>query len=1257
MEIIKFIKGKALPLIGEVQFALTCEASGWHNRFELICRGLQILQLLSIVVPPTATAWKVAQAQVFCRYMLFSFGWGRVETYILEGVVFAYFATLARVAYEIHQHGSPQTSRFLSAARLFHFGCSTVLFLPICFNLLSVVVSSIQLLYSTQPPDIPVLGVLLGIHLTFLIVLFLLPITLLTWLAAPDYKAWNLWFTRTSSRQQLIVHFVSTAMIAVFCSFTTVEYKAFAGFAGTGLLVICSVLFPYYTSPLTSLLATASLCVPAWMGLVDVLMVVMTGSIVQPSVVRLPLLGALGWLPFAILVMGIQVLRTSHLLPWKVYLKVVFGQKMDTLQALQHFKQSRLPNDLHLLVHTCLFSNPESAPLVLNFLEDLIRRDPGEINTQVLIAIIQAFFLPETPKNRGMAQSAIRKLLGRGLLWWDHQFQLYIVMKMCEIGQYRQQDDLRRANTLQIARYVHNLNGAREHHTSALKWALKFWRLASKDRPSVSGLDFASNALHRHTLCALQHYRILIANHPSSTSVLQLFASFSSDVLGQTGIAQDILEYVAKLQEETGKTTKIKTLRSHVSIGGDDDGAEMASAITKSATSGAGDHDLLTSLDASTMFDVESIIQGRDVIALKGVGRLVKGVIASMVLLMTAIIALFISGNVISQSEVLERANVIDAGLARLGAFDLAWLARSFNLATNASFSSSTVTLPALTALQASLLSEAQSTAATVASVVNRTGFLPTSGLVYWSTTPIVDAITGDPMTPGQFFSVLTSKAAYISSADPTSQRSLTAVKWLVANTIPNSFAQFLVDFVGNIGAEYVSNTTYRISAVQYAILAIACVSAMAFVFLVVPSWIRLSNDVTGSRRLYTKVPRRVAQVLSREMSECLREHLERVGMDGVDMLKEVDGSDAQMTRGDGGSSCGEDEFGGGDNASNGGGGGGLGGAGGSGDDDSWHATSSSKTSSSEKSLFRLLLSLFVSLVVLTGLAVAIGYCFITPLGYAEQKVNFVNYSGLRLSLNVRQVSEARELAMLAPHDPAADQWRVSIGSWAQLLTEFNLKVLFGSPELHLPNTFGVPPVDDINWKRTCADLSINCASLQEALTTTVSLARRLINSRDRISREDLSLITTLGSAFGLLRAPIINVRNAFMDLNGDIMAICQTGAVVLFGLVFPMMGIVAAMLYRPILETASCIRRVRNALFQLPESTLDASVREYLDHGILEQQSAPKPKRLLARKSNNYGSNNNNTYTDDDEKSLEELVHRRRASLNVPTVQLTIAS
>ncbi|ORZ30733.1 hypothetical protein BCR44DRAFT_1503500 [Catenaria anguillulae PL171] len=636
------------------------------------------------------------------------------------------------------------------------------------------------------------------------------------------------------------------------------------------------------------------------------------------------------------------------------------------------------------------------------------------------------------------------------------------------------------------------------------------------------------------------------------------------------------------------------------------DAGDSHSEMTKS--SAANTIDSLSTVDSSSIFDVEGTEESRNVVAMKGVRRLVLNIVLSFVLLLAGINVVFGMGSVFKTRELSDRNNILDAGLyvalkvlalvsemmefnkmltilvlrrVRLSVLEIAWNARSMDLLLHnvTSVAKPQRTLPYL---QGQITAAASTASTSITSIFGRTAESSSTGLLnYWQTPVITDPTVSTKLAPSQFLSHVLFKSLRLGSAAVSSLTPGDAdVNWLVVNGLPDAVLTFVLDFVKVFQLFYEDNVRFRFNSLVASIIAISVIPAASFLVFFLPVWLRLSGELNASRRLFTRIPRRVAGVLCKEMQECLKEQLEREGADGTDVIRE-NGATNDPARDNTQQSV---EI--------------------RGSEDDWNSQfGPERPGSRDLTMWRLLGMYVFTLLVITGMGIGLAYCYIRPLELARNRGSVINFSGLRLSMVVRSMTELRELSMLAPDDEQAEVLRSNILSRVDEALAYHSWTLYGNAEQGLPRTFGsVPEADKVTFSRTCppTNASASCMSVEEALVTYTTITRRVVDRRLPVTARDYNLAALIAEPQGILRNPIVQARLVYSVLNQNEFNLAEIASIVIFSATFPSLFIVAYVLYRPLDDVAKMIRRVRGILFQLPTETLDPSIRDYLDHGWL---------------------------------------------------------
>ncbi|KAJ3360758.1 hypothetical protein GGF32_008027 [Allomyces javanicus] len=936
---------------------------------------------------------------------------------------------------------------------------------------------------------------------------------------------------------------------------------------------------------------------------------------------------------------------------------------------------------VHAAYYIHFASHGKAMPWVVDFTTRATKKFAGNVMLQELLILWLGYFDAGSAHQRAVVNNMIRKLVARHMVYWDVRFTFFRILKMHEMATYRQQEDLRRLTNLDLARYIHNFTLARKEHTLALRWACHFWKSASSDHPNIDTIDFLAGRMQKHQTRSLRHYRILLYSFPSVISLLRCYASFVLDCLNNRSLAEEILEHAEKLQEDRmesrsavpyhaamvaalrpaplsvtdnpstvslpmvmsgpspgdsarqmmppppspSKSASGGNMRARRSNNGSTDllqtpagGGDDAYSEHTRTSSHAHSSDVLQSINAQSIFDVDSFEEQRHGLAMAGLRKLTQRIVLSLGVLLAGIIALYLIGVNVMAAEAADRASMLDAGDLRINFLQASYdiLTLNHQLASNATVADKTRT-------QQSLLLSGYNVMTTLNSMFNRSSTIGTN-LNFWATPFAYDFNTGANVNPMAFIRQF-GLSLYSSGLYPAAYLDATYgdLVWLTTNVLPptdpDAFLAGSAAFVKAFQQFYETNVAARGRLMHVTGIVLSCLPVIVFLVLFLPIWARLSREITGVMRLYGRIPRRVAQVLAQEMSECLKEQMESDGVDSADMPAGTGssggggkdgganaGSREQLTRRS--TSGGADSTTGAAGAPSGSVSGGSaspsggGGSGSSGDDWSGLNSGQDRLARNHQLMARSLWLVVAMLVLISAVTVGLLMSFVIAINYSSERASIINYSGARMSYMFRSLTYARELTYMNGASANATLLRGLMVRHAEAARQIHEGVLFGNTSMKIDRTFGyVGPADSITFTRSCNG-GLECISIEEGFAFFTLTARRIYDT-GTVTPDSLAVLTAIASNGTNFRKNIMAVRNVYSMLHAPEIAMANMASTGLFACIFPLYVVMGVALYYPLNSVSNFIRRTRNILFQLPEETVAKipPVRDYLRTGAID--------------------------------------------------------
>ncbi|KNE68680.1 hypothetical protein AMAG_19772 [Allomyces macrogynus ATCC 38327] len=770
----------------------------------------------------------------------------------------------------------------------------------------------------------------------------------------------------------------------------------------------------------------------------------------------------------------------------------------------------------------------------------------------------------------------------------SRQHVLLLGSKNFEISVFRQQgEDTRRLDVLDIIRYHYNYTEAMKHYLAVLKWSRQFWKVCSQDRVAVDALGFIADQMQDHQTAALHHYRALLERFPSSVAILRSYAAFIMDCVNNEQLGEEILEFAERLEEDrVTSVAPVPAVRAPVSkaaaaaapeavgtVGADDARSEHSASRYSSAKSS----DVMSSINAQSIFDVASLDEQRNHVAMATLTAMRTAIRYSLIVLVVLGMLLYPLGTGFVSTVASSSQTIFDSGTLRRYMNAGAQALRNLHLGALSTTNATTIA-----ALQAPVLTAAKTVYTSLNTVFYQTTQALDDQLVQYLT-------TGTTLTDKAFASIAT-KLSPLSFMEffylalywggliaPTTVATDTNVVWGVVNSQPNSFFDLIQGVVSAYQSNYESNVRLRANALQIAALLATLVPLLVFILFFIPKWLRLRRELEATTSLFGRIPRKVAGILAADMKERIQSKLESEGM--------IDVGGARAAGGRLGST-------------------GAGGGGESDHDLDERAGTSGKESHAHQTLaMRVLLVYLGAFILALVVVITFTMCLVQPIWMMFERGSLVNYSGMRLSIVLRIQYETLELTRLPAGDPMQDVWKAALTDHLALLGSVHSSVLYGNSALGLPRTVGlVPGADAATFAPSCS-LGIPCLSLDEAITFLTTRVRLIMQNPSGATWLDLAQIAEIARLDGNFASRSTVVRTAFMNMNQNTINAYQTAATAIFASMFPLSLIVTYFLVMTARTVRDRIRRTRNILFQLPTDTIQSvpAIRDYLYHGTIE--------------------------------------------------------
>ncbi|KAL7753046.1 hypothetical protein RI367_001497 [Sorochytrium milnesiophthora] len=837
-----------------------------------------------------------------------------------------------------------------------------------------------------------------------------------------------------------------------------------------------------------------------------------------------------------------------------------------------------IPNAL--VIAFTLFSSggTEMGEYIVDFLAKATKKYAGVQVVRSAYISMSACLGEETPKTRMHIQSMIRKELKSGSTMRDD----------FEIDSFRKNmSDMRRMKMLDVIKYHYNFTEANKHHSAALNWALRFWKAIAAERLHLESIGFMAEHVHAHQAAAFQHYHVLLQDFPSSLPGLRSYAAFVSECLNNPTLSQDVTEYADRIEEERNEAVEevqVNTVsRTNKSSGIlDDDRSEKQSSVGQST-------EMFKSLDASSIFDISSFEEQRNAVAMKSVKRVSLSVVTSMFLLFVVVIAFYVVGGFLQAQELQQRNLLLNAGLLRITCAQSATLMRQLytdlenGVATNATIAS----------YQAQSLSLATLLVSYLDMILYQAPIFPPDVVSFWRQPQILSMVSYSPpvqalISPEDFLQTFAVNMMSISNAPKTNITvNNNDLLWNLFNGASPLFFNTIFGVVSAYQNSYFAFINSALQTGLFAFIPVFLLPGLAFCCLFLPIWLRLARELEAINRLFVQVPRKVAAVLVKEMRERVTENEEGKGLEHDEV--EAAAHDAAER------------------------------------DDQQEVSAKKQTSLAKKLLYTYLGSLGVAFAFVILMMVAI----FNPLSLYVGRASLINYSGVRITTMVRAYGDTQELLRFDTRIWASrDQIRNDIMYLANFATQAHQYVLYGNATLNIPPMLGkYPAIDNATFSKNCADLSVVCFSIDEAVNAFMLRATRLTSLSDTAllagaGASDISDIQKLGNASAVapLRVAVLAIRTLYGQINQTTIDIMNILSIVLVSACFPAFAVIWLYNRKTLNRVSSRIRRTRNLLYQLPQETVQSLpvIAKYLQFGTipkLQKSTQPPGSPISARR------------------------------------------
>ncbi|KAJ3368064.1 hypothetical protein GGF31_006897 [Allomyces arbusculus] len=1213
---------RAQSLYFELAYSLTAE-NHLLDRLESFSTILEFFQIAAFIFSPHYTAWNATDFQNGLQIALLSLDQVGFD-YFYDVAILAMLLAFISLVVQISRKGGITQFRILQLARFLVGVLGSFMFMPIVENGIHATYA-----YFVDGDTTRTLTMLLVLDTTIVVGL-LVPTFAMAYLQGPDYHRLTA-FSHPSSRQHVLL-LGSKVIMSVAYGLAPTDVFPFVLLACLLGHLVVSLYLPPYFSLVSNLiwagqqtaLIFGALCLSV---LAHVSSLAGTGDDPSPlfwiATIGMIPAGALGGAVFFVrsrsLLSGLSVwtaatawmrrglrriLRRGPPVPRRASSSSAakpalpepsdvppFSMLAHRTHAASLLHRCKYPLDVVFAANTLYVTFGEAAAAyILELLARGTKKWPeSEVLAGTWIALAAALG-DHSVQQKTYIQGLIRKTVAKRITALDTRFGFYSIIKNFEISVFRQQgEDTRRLDVLDIIRYHYNYTEAMKHYLAVLKWSRQFWKVCSQDRVAVDTLGFIADQMQDHQTAALHHYRALLERFPSSVAILRSYAAFIMDCVNNEQLGEEILEFAERLEEDRvtsvapAAAVRAPAAKAAATAGTTESPVDDArSEHSASRYSSAKSSDVMSSINAQSIFDVASLDEQRNHVAMTTLTAMRTAIRYSLVVLVVLGMLLYPLGTGFVSTIASSSQTIFDSGTLRRYMNAGAQALRNLHVGA-----ASTTNATTIAALQAPVLTAAKTVYSSLNTVFYQTTHTLDDQLVQYLTTAttLTDkafASISTKLSPLSFMEFFYLALYWGGLIAPTTVATDTTVVWGVVNSQPNSFFDLIQGVVSAYQSNYESNVRLRANALQIAALLATLVPLLVFVLFFIPKWLRLRRELEATTSLFARIPRKVAGILATDMKERIQSKLESEGM--------IDVGGART-------------------------GGRLGGTTGAGVGESDHdlderAGMSGKDSRAHQTLaMRVLLVYLGAFLLALIVVIAFTMCLVQPIWMMFERGSLVNYSGMRLSIVLRIQYETLELTRLPAGDPGRDVWKAALTEHLALLGSVHSSVLYGNAALGLPRTVGlVPGADAATFAPSCS-LGIPCLSLDEAITFLTTRVRLIMQNPSGATWLDLAQIAEIARLDGNFATRASTVRTAFMSMNENAINAYQTAATAIFASMFPLSLIVTYFLIMTARSVRDRIRRTRNILFQLPTDTIETvpAIRDYLYHGKIEATVPPR--------------------------------------------------
>lgn len=764
----------------------------------------------------------------------------------------------------------------------------------------------------------------------------------------------------------------------------------------------------------------------------------------------------------------------------------------------------------------------------ITFLSMAVKKFPDNDSlTQQWISFSANFSDFSVPSTKQIIQRQILKALHRKNIAIYTRFEYYKIIKNFEICSFREQSrDSRKLDLLEIIRYHYNYTKATKTHLMTLKYSFQFWKTCSSPHFNLKTIGSIADKMQESQSEALFYYNVLLKHFPSSVPVLRSYGSFIMDCLNNSKLGNEIIEY-AEQQEEDSAEKK-------------DDQSESTHTSYSQSTN------ILQSINASSMFDVDSIQESRNKVSKNNISSVRWAVRASLLLLMIAVISLYLVASSFRKQEHYEKTFLIDSGVLRGHAVFSCLKARilDFKIQSGEPINETTQKIKEYSiALHGSISSAFMAKATSSESTLD-----------FWTTPDIPDRSFDQKVPMLSKLAFLYTFALKLTQVASSSEEELRlnqvpALQWIKKNCSPASFFDILMGIVTVSQKNFESFIFSCSETLIISMAVIAIVPILVFVFAFFPFWKKLHSEIVHINFLFALIPRKVSLKIADELNERLEEKADLEQEEEEEKESESKELELEVPK---------------------------------------------KTAT-----HKLLFIYAFSLIFIISLSLSMGYSSLQPILLSAVRASLVNFSGARLAVVVRIRSDLRELDLMSPNDPERASLHNHINNRLNLLKEMHNGVLYGNRSMNLAKTFGMlPEADKITFETSCNTHSLDCLSLDEIVNVFSESVFRLLHENQ--TAKDFQTILEIAHDNSSYVKKIIELRDIYSRMNEETIFTFNLVSKVLFFLVIPVFLALYILLHWVMGSVWSRILRTRNILFQLPEETVSSipHIKAYLLHG-----------------------------------------------------------